>query len=553
MLTGLNCQKNAVLCEGYQPLTTWRSGKEKAASEGGLDHDFLPSSAFPASPASLPAGGHHASSRIQTLGIILPPIIQGVDTPTDKLFFAHYIHRLSDKLTVQGKGVNAFRDVMIPMAVHHVGLMHSILSLSAASIHWDTPYGKSLLRLVPGVTVRDLEDRGHYHQDAALEESRHDISLEMAARQESAQPDPLIMKVRFGQLVCFVVKAMAEGNTEGAHRLHIKAYETYCVDTRDAPAEENSFTDFIREFFQYHIISDQLLMGSPNAYPALIEDEFWISPEKQMTPPSVPNYDDPYGPLFGLQHDIYMSIIHRIGSLRNEIRLRMERNEEPHVNYQALHKAAQIDTEIRNWTDPPEPPQSHAEESTSDKKTRERAEKIYSTGVLYKQMSWVYLFRTVYTPSSTAPPGFLQLRASNGWQGKREGNANSLANDPRIKQVVDHGIQLLEAFEKNDPCQTVLLSPAFIIGCSSFEEHQRDAIRKVVKKIRNYTTLRNADPALRVLEEVWRRMDGQGETGKQGGIEFVLRNRKGERDGGRESSWDWEKIAREMGIDFLAA
>ena len=134
-----------------------------------------------------------------------------------------------------------------------------------------------------------------------------------------------------------------------------------------------------------------------------------------------------------------------------------------------------------------------------------------------------------------------------------EENANPLANDPRIKQVVDHGIQLLEAFEKNDPCQTVLLSPAFIIGCSCFEEHQRDAIRKIVKKIRNYTMLRNADPALRVLEEVWRRMDGQGETGKQGGIEFVLRNRKGERDGGRESSWDWEKIAREMEVDFLAA
>ena len=439
------------------------------------------------------------------------------------------------------------------MAVHHVGLMHSILSLSAASIHWDTPYGENLRRRVPGVTVRDLEDRGLYHQDAALEESRHDISIELSARQKGAQPDPLIMKVRFGQLVCFVVKAMAEGNTEGAHRLHIEAYETYCMDTRDAPAEENSFMDFIREFFQYHMISDQLLTGPPSAYPALSEDEFWISPETQLTPPSLPNHDDSHGPLFGLQHNIYMSLVHRIGCLRNEIRMRMERNEEPHVNYQALHKAAQVDTEIRNWMDPPEPPQSHAEESTSDKKTRERAEKIYSIGVLYKQMLWVYLFRTVYTPSSTAPPGFLKLRAGNGLQGKTEENINPLANDPRIKQVVDHGIQLLEAFKKNDPCQTVLLSPAFIIGCSSFEEHQRDAVRKVIKKIRNYTTLRNADSALRVLEEVWRRMDGQGETGKQGGIEFVLRNRKGQMDGGIESSWDWEKIAREMEVDFLAA
>lgn len=30
VLTGMNCEKNAVVCEGYLEKHVWRSGKEKA-------------------------------------------------------------------------------------------------------------------------------------------------------------------------------------------------------------------------------------------------------------------------------------------------------------------------------------------------------------------------------------------------------------------------------------------------------------------------------------------------------------------------------------------
>lgn len=34
--TGMNCEKNAVVCEGYNEKTIWKSGKEKA-DEGEKD------------------------------------------------------------------------------------------------------------------------------------------------------------------------------------------------------------------------------------------------------------------------------------------------------------------------------------------------------------------------------------------------------------------------------------------------------------------------------------------------------------------------------------
>ena len=79
----------------------------------------------------------------------------------------------------------------------------------------------------------------------------------------------------------------------------------------------------------------------------------------------------------------YMS---QITAIRNSIRSNMARQVDPVVNYQSLYRAAEIDAAIREWT-----PQWAAGDS------RERV------GLLYKQMVWIYLVRTIYPPSSSAP------------------------------------------------------------------------------------------------------------------------------------------------------
>jgi len=121
-------------------------------------------------------------------------------------------------------------------------------------------------------------------------------------------------------------------------------------------------------------------------------------------------------------------------------------------------------------------------------------------------MMWVYLWRTIYPPRT-----------------------NSWLPDPKITQAVADGLKLLELVPARDPNQTILLAPSFIIGCAAFEVEQRTAIRKSIETIKDYTHLKNADRALEVLEEVWRFMDAKDER-----------------------SWDWQTIAHNMHMDFLA-
>jgi len=167
----------------------------------------------------------------------------------------------------------------------------------------------------------------------------------------------------------------------------------------------------------------------------------------------------------------------------------MARGVEPVVDYTSLYRAAEIDAGIRDWT----PPWPQGD-------TRDLA------GLLYKQMMWVYLWRTIYPPKTTA------------W-----------APDPKITQAVSDGLELLKLFPKDDPRQTLLLTPTFMIGCAAFEPEHRDPIRAAIRSVRSFTGLKNADRALEVLESVWSHMDCRDER-----------------------SWDWQGIAKGMGMDFLA-
>jgi hypothetical protein len=87
---------------------------------------------------------------------------------------------------------------------------------------------------------------------------------------------------------------------------------------------------------------------------------------------------------------------------------------------------------------------------------------------------------------------------------------------------------LLAGFEPRDPRQTLILAPAFIIGCAAFEKDQREQIRKAIFIVKLYIEYKNTDAALQVLDEVWKLMD--------------------EKD---ELSWDWQRVAHRMGMDFL--
>ncbi|KAF8849405.1 hypothetical protein BDZ45DRAFT_604429, partial [Acephala macrosclerotiorum] len=198
------------------------------------------------------------------------------------------------------------------------------------------------------------------------------------------------------------------------------------------------------------------------------------------------NLPQPLTVVPGNIHDIF-AYAPKITNIRNVIRQHIEQSIDPIVDYNALYRAAVIDAGIREWS----PASSLGHPRNTE-------------GLLYRQTMWIYLWLTLYPPQNTH------------WK-----------PNPRITTAVRDGVQILSHFEPKD--QTLLLTPAIVIGCGAFEAEMRQPIRVALAKAKVYTEFGNsdADKAAKVLEEVWRLMD--------------------KRD---ERSWDWQSIAHGMGISF---
>ncbi|KAK4226662.1 fungal-specific transcription factor domain-containing protein [Podospora fimiseda] len=479
----MNCEKNAVVCEGYPEKQIWKSGKEKAEEERLKSHN-IPS-------------------------ITLSPLFHGLETVEDMIFWKHYNEHLSTVLTVEGEHKNAFKDMMVPIAVKHQGLMHSILSLASKHIDFETPYGMKILANNPATSLEALHKRSIYHHDQSREKFYADMTN---------TDDKLLISARYGQMLCFLLESLTEGSPNGDHRYHLAAYRNLIAIS---PPEEPQFLSFISEFFQYHIFADELLSLDNMSNP------------KQL--PSIPPIHPPR--LIGVA-DGLLAHLTPITSIRNMIRLNMAQNVDPLINYESLYQATEIDSFIRDWN-PNFPPGD----------TRELV------ALLYKQMMWIYLFRTIYPPTpscqspsscSTAPSiSSVCSNASSSFSkplitgtpphspspSPPPIRAPPTALDPRVTRALEESLQILESFKPSDPSQTLLLLPCFVIGTACFVPEQQERIRAAVKCVKGYTGLRNGNLVLKVLEEVWRLM-GEGEW---------------------ERVWDWAGVARGMGIRVLPA
>jgi hypothetical protein len=487
----------------------------------------------------------------------MQPIFHGVETAEDKVLWRHYCIHLSNVLTVEGEAKNAFKDIILHLANQHQGLMHSILAVSSKHIDFDTPYGSKLLAENPAISAESLQQRADFHHDAAMKRFYEDI------QRSEDKDDPnykTILSARYGQMLCLLLGTLAEGNPRGEHRVHLQAYKSLI---RQSPPEDTVFLTFITEFFQYHIYADELIWH-PDLPTKRLASEDW-TPPVQIDPPR----------LLGVSDGLFKHLT-QITTIRNTIRENMAAAIDPIVDYTSLYRAAEIDAAIREWT-PRWPPGDSRE----------------SVGLLYKQMMWVYLFRTIYPPSpssgqqtavnshacSTATPhtpsrpvihpsscpsspthgpssaGFTIPNGCSSLPGSRnpsrtnsmhesnnrspaDGNQRQLSpppirrppnHDRRITVAVDESLAILESFKPSDPSQTLLLIPCLVIGAACFEPTQRERIRSAIRSVRGYTGLRNCDRVIEVLEEVWRLMEV----------------------GDWVAVWDWQGVARRLNLDFL--
>ncbi|KAJ3520375.1 hypothetical protein NM208_g13733 [Fusarium decemcellulare] len=437
----MNCEKNAVVCEGYHEKQIWKSGKEKAEEER-LRRESLPV-------------------------ITMQPIFHGVETAEDKVFWKHYITHLSNVLTVEGEAKNAFKDIILHLANKHQGLMHSILAVSSKHIDWDTPYGAKLLGENPQSSREALQQRADYHHDESMKRLYED----MARSIDKDDPEyKTILSARYGQMLCLLLQTRADGNPRGEHRVHLQAYQTLI---HNSPPEDPAFYTFITEFFQYHIFADDLFWH-PETMTARLSSEDW-EPVEPIHPPR----------LLGVADGLFQ-YLSQITTIRNTIRANMAASVDPVVDYTSLYRAAEIDAAIREWT-PHWPPGDSRD----------------SVGLLYKQMMWVYLFRTIYPPSvssmrrstfstlpvtvpaATVPPPpprrasmMATVSTGKGVEHLRPPPSRRPAyHDRRITLAVEESLTILESFKPSDPAQTLLLIPCLVIGTACFEPAQRERIR----------------------------------------------------------------------------
>lgn len=331
----MSCQKNNIHCEGYKPLEIWRSGKEKAAEGMQLR-----------SPShSLQAHGMSARKRSEDITFDLPPLMEGVESDMDRSLLQHFANRASAVLTLHGdKATNPFTKILLPMALEHEGLMHSVLCLSASHMYSINP-------------SQEYEDRQAYHRGKALQLLKHDLE-----RQKAGEGGVMVFEdSNVAQILLHLLHSICDGNTSGEYRMHMVAAKQIAMSQKSANPEFQSLFD---EFFYYHWIASQITSMDGTDVPMMDDFSlpFKISPETAH--------------LIGVSDGLF-GFISKISNLRRRLRSRIDSKLEPTMDYEALLAAHAIDTGLRGWVCPHSPGSPR-----------------YTISMLYRQATWVYLYRT---------------------------------------------------------------------------------------------------------------------------------------------------------------
>jgi len=298
----------------------------------------------------------------------LPLLIEGIETETDWLFFDHFNMNLSRVLSLFTERNNPFKEIILPMATTHRGLMHSILCLSGAHLVAKEPNER-------------FEQRQHHHFDCALRNLRTDLTPK--ERVEGDDPavidDPTV-----AQVLVLCLRSICAGEINGEYRLHLDAAKTL-INTQ--PSRNPEFRSFLIEFFVYHDVSNSIT--SVDRPSILMSDDFHL-----------PEFLQPDASIFmGVADELFVALS-RARKLRDVVRSRRNAGMKPVVDYQILNDANAIDQTLRNWVcqQPPDTPR-------------------YIGAFLYRTAAWVYLQRTIM-PSKANPrlqdgvdEGLMYLRA----------------------------------------------------------------------------------------------------------------------------------------------
>lgn len=426
----LNCEKNNVVCDGYEPKQPWRSGKQKAVT---------------------------VRSTVPT---DLPMLVDGVDGSVDQLFFQHFTCQVGKVLSLTDHQ-NPFLEIIVPMAMSHTGLMHSLLYLSGSCLIANEQSPKY-----------EWEQRSEHHSSKAMRLLQQDLAdtTKPADGQDAVATvgDPSI-----AQTLVLCLQTVAAGDLTGSYRFHLNAMKEMLTRQKQALPNEQ-LRQFILEFLIYHdysssitSLSNPLDQRSADLMAGFKLPGFIIQPQA--------------GTLLGVLDGLF-GFISRIRRLRDSIRERRDRGAGHWWDDTIMHEAFEIDNALRQWScvHPPDSPR-------------------YAASLLYRQCTWIYLHRTIQL--SKPSPTFKQ------------------AVDEGLTYL-----RMLPWDTDDGSAQAILLMPLFLLGCAAFEPGQRPEISRAFERLQTWSNLGNIRYAREIVEEVWQMMD-QGREDETWDWETIIANR----------------------------
>lgn len=358
--------------------------------------------------------------------------MEGVENDMDRSLLQHFSSRASAVLSLHGdRESNPFTKILLPMALQHEGLMHSVLCLSASHMYSISP-------------SQEYEDRQAFHRGKALKLLGRDLE-----RQKAGENGVMIYEdSNVAQILLHLLHAICDGNTSGEYRMHMIAAKQIAMNQKSTNTEFQSLFD---EFFYYHWIASQITSLDGTEVPMMdnFNLPFAINPETAS--------------LIGVTDGLF-GFMSKISNLRRRLRTRIDEKLDPVMDYEALISAHAIDTGLRGWACPQEPGTPR-----------------YTISMLYRQATWVYLYRTTKKSSS----------------------------DPYIKSAVDDGIRYINELPAEGWIQSNVLLPLFLIGCAAFEEEQRIEINRAFNGLMACTGLGNIHSAKEIVDAVWKLMDAE--------------------------------------------
>lgn len=279
----------------------------------------------------------------------------------DRRFLDHFVYNLSHVLTLHNNTSNPLKDVLLPMATQHKGLMHSLLALS----------GSHIMAQKAELAVNQRQD---HHLSEALSILYQDIEA-ANTNEVSGHPGGLIVEdPTMASTIVHCLICISRGSTKGEYRMHMNGAKQLLLNKKESKNPE--FQRFILDFFVYHEVSNSLTSLD------------WRSEV---------NYDDLSLPDFVFQNTIEPQAGHVVGvidglykylkkvtALRDTIRARRDAGEQPVVPYPEISQACSIAQEIHEWDSKQEPNTSR-----------------WIAAELYRLCTWVYLYRSIQASKPT--------------------------------------------------------------------------------------------------------------------------------------------------------